>query len=84
MLQWVSASDRAEHEQDRPSVQPGPTDTELNPANGGELADRNRQLTAIDRYGTTGDVANLVAFIASPASSFMTGSIVTMDGGYNA
>jgi 3-oxoacyl-[acyl-carrier protein] reductase len=65
-------------------VQPGPIDTELNPANGGELADLNRQLTAIGRYGTTSDIANLVAFIASPASSFMTGSIVTMDGGYNA
>ncbi len=65
-------------------VQPGPIDTELNPANGGALADMNRQLTSLGRYGTTQDIANVVAFLASPASSFMTGSIVTADGGYNA
>src|SRR4029453_9503794 len=33
-------------------VQPGPTDTELNPANGGELADLNRRLTSLGRYAS--------------------------------
>jgi 3-oxoacyl-[acyl-carrier protein] reductase len=65
-------------------VQPGPTDTEMNPANGGDLADLNRRLTALGRYGTPAEIAAVVAFLASPAASFMTGSIVTVDGGYNA
>ncbi len=65
-------------------VQPGPTDTDLNPANGGELADMNRRLTSLGRYGKPSDIAAVVAFLASPASSFMTGSVVTVDGGYNA
>lgn len=65
-------------------VQPGPVDTDLNPDNGSELALLNRQLTSIGRYGKPADIGAVVAFLASPASSFMTGSIVTADGGYNA
>lgn len=65
-------------------VQPGPTDTDLNPDNGTELSLLNRSLTSIGRYGKPADIAAVVAFLASPASSFMTGSIVTVDGGYNA
>lgn len=64
-------------------VQPGPTDTDLNPADG-ELADTARGLTSLGRYGTPADIAAVVAFLASPAARFMTGSIVTVDGGYNA
>lgn len=65
-------------------VQPGPTDTDLNPDNGSELALMNRRLTSIGRYGKPADIAAVVAFVASPAASFMTGSIITVDGGYNA
>ncbi|MGJ7036851.1 NAD(P)-dependent dehydrogenase (short-subunit alcohol dehydrogenase family) [Shinella sp. BE166] len=65
-------------------VQPGPTDTDLNPDNGSELALMNRRLTSLGRYGEPADIAAVVAFLASPASSFMTGSVVTVDGGYNA
>jgi 3-oxoacyl-[acyl-carrier protein] reductase len=65
-------------------VQPGPVDTDLNPDNGSELARQNRQLTSIGRYGKPVDIAAVVAFLATPAASFMTGSIVAADGGYNA
>jgi 3-oxoacyl-[acyl-carrier protein] reductase len=65
-------------------VQPGPVNTDLNPDDGSELSLKNRQLTSIGRYGQPSDIAAVVAFLASPASSFMTGSIVTADGGYNA
>lgn len=64
-------------------VQPGPTDTDMNPANG-ELAATTRGLTSLGRYGTPADIAAAVTFLASPAAGFMTGSVVTVDGGYNA
>jgi len=64
-------------------VQPGPTDTDMNPADG-ELGDTARRLTALDRYGAPADIAAVVAFLATPAARFMTGSIVTVDGGSNA
>jgi 3-oxoacyl-[acyl-carrier protein] reductase len=64
-------------------VQPGPIDTDMNPADG-ELAGMVRGLTSLGRYGTPADIAAVVAFLASPAASYMTGSIVTVDGGYNA
>lgn len=65
-------------------VQPGPTNTDLNPDDGGELSLMNRRLTAIGRYGQPEDIAAVVAFLASPAAGFMTGAFVTADGGYNA
>lgn len=64
-------------------VQPGPTDTDMNPADG-ELANTVRGLTSLGRYGTPAEIAAAVTFLASPAAGFMTGSIVTVDGGYNA
>ncbi|MEV8329175.1 SDR family oxidoreductase [Streptomyces niveus] len=38
----------------------------------------------LGRYGTTDEVLALVAFLASPASSYVTGSVITIDGGMNA
>ena len=35
----------------------------------------------ITRYGQPEDIANLVAFLVSPAGKWMTGSAVRMDGG---
>lgn len=64
-------------------VQPGPIDTELNPADGAS-ADSNRSLVALGRYGTTDEIAAVVVFLASPAASYVTGSVITADGGYNA
>ena len=65
------------------NVQPGPIDTDLNPAVG-EWEVPQKAVTALDRYGTVEEVAALVAFVASPESSYITGTNLTVDGGTNA
>jgi 3-oxoacyl-[acyl-carrier protein] reductase len=37
---------------------------------------------ALGRLGTDAEVASLVAYLASQESSFITGSLLTIDGGY--
>jgi 3-oxoacyl-[acyl-carrier protein] reductase len=65
------------------NVQPGPIDTDLNPASG-DWAVPQKAATALDRYGHADEVAALVAFVAGPESSYITGSNLTVDGGMNA
>ena len=65
------------------NIQPGPIDTELNPA-AGEWAAPQKAVTALDRYGHVDEVAALVAFVAGPESSYITGANLTVDGGMNA
>lgn len=65
------------------NVQPGPIDTDLNPA-AGEWAAPQKANTALNRYGQVDEVAALVAFVAGPESSYITGANLTVDGGTNA
>jgi 3-oxoacyl-[acyl-carrier protein] reductase len=65
------------------NVQPGPIDTDLNPA-AGDWAVPQKAVTALGRFGTVDEVSALVAFIASPESSYITGANLTVDGGTNA
>ena len=65
------------------NVQPGPIDTDLNPASGDWAAPQIAS-TDLKRYGTVDDVAALVAFVAGPAASYITGANLTVDGGTNA
>jgi 3-oxoacyl-[acyl-carrier protein] reductase len=65
------------------NIQPGPIDTDLNPA-AGDWATPQRANTALNRYGHVEDVAALVAFVAGPEASYITGANLTVDGGTNA
>jgi 3-oxoacyl-[acyl-carrier protein] reductase len=65
------------------NVQPGPIDTDLNPASS-EWAAGQKATVPLDRYGTVDEVAALVAFVAGPESSYITGASLTVDGGTNA
>jgi 3-oxoacyl-[acyl-carrier protein] reductase len=65
------------------NVQPGPIDTDLNPA-AGEWAAPQKANTALDRYGHVDEVAALVAFVAGPEASYITGANLNVDGGTNA
>jgi 3-oxoacyl-[acyl-carrier protein] reductase len=65
------------------NVQPGPIDTDLNPA-AGDWAVPQKAVTALNRYGSVEEVAALVAFVAGPEASYITGANLTIDGGTNA
>jgi 3-oxoacyl-[acyl-carrier protein] reductase len=62
------------------TVQPGPTETEMAP--GGTVRDQLRSLIALGRMGKDTEIAGLVAYLAGPESSFVTGAALTIDGGY--
>ena len=65
------------------NIQPGPIDTDLNPASG-DWAAPQKAMTALNRYGSVEEVAALVAFVAGPDLSYITGASLTVDGGTNA
>jgi 3-oxoacyl-[acyl-carrier protein] reductase len=65
------------------NVQPGPIDTDLNPA-AGDWSTPQIANTALKRYGHVDEVAALVAFVAGPEASYITGASLTVDGGTNA
>jgi 3-oxoacyl-[acyl-carrier protein] reductase len=65
------------------NVQPGPIDTDLNPA-AGDWATPQIANTALKRYGHVNEIAALVAFVAGPEASYITGASLTVDGGTNA
>ncbi|MBC6478728.1 MAG: 3-oxoacyl-ACP reductase FabG [Hormoscilla sp. GM7CHS1pb] len=62
-------------------VQPGPIATDMTPEEG-DIADIYRDITGLKRYGKPEEVAQLVAFLASDDSSYITGACLNIDGGY--
>ena len=62
------------------TIQPGPVETDM-------TGDENiramvRPLMALGRMGQDTEIASLAAYLASPESGFVTGSALTIDGGY--
>lgn len=79
------------------AIAPGPIPTEgvkkafVPPAEGGatdlfalteeKMSEFARKRIPLGRWGTPRDIANMVAFLASPAGDWITGSIFVVDGG---
>jgi 3-oxoacyl-[acyl-carrier protein] reductase len=63
-------------------VQPGPTDTDMNPATAPHAATLKGHM-ALPHYGNVDDIAGLVAYLAGKESGFITGTSLTIDGGFN-
>lgn len=65
------------------NVQPGPVETDMNPADG-PFAETLKGFMAIKRYGQGSEIAGMVAYLASPEAAYVTGSSLTIDGGFAA
>src|SRR5688572_34230 len=64
-------------------VQPGPIDTDGNPADG-PMKDLMHSFMAIKRHGRAEEVAGMVAWLAGPEATFVTGAMHTIDGAFGA
>jgi NAD(P)-dependent dehydrogenase (short-subunit alcohol dehydrogenase family) len=62
-------------------VAPGAIEIERTMQEAGDYAGTWAKLTPAGRVGTTGDIAQLVAFLVSGAASFITGQTICADGG---
>ena len=70
-------------------VAPGSTDTpmlrrviqDLSAMRGQELTDAYRNSIPLGRFAEPREIAWVIAFLASDAASFMTGTVIPVDGG---
>ena len=64
------------------AVAPGYVKTEMAPVDDPQFKPRWIDDAPMQRYAVPEEIAPTVVFLASDASSFMTGSVVVIDGGY--
>lgn len=63
------------------AVAPGFIDTEMTAGLSAKLRQEALAIMPIARFGAAGDVAEMVAFLASDAASYITGQVIAVDGG---
>lgn len=63
------------------ALAPGPIRTPLLDSIGGDTLDQLQRLVPVGRLGDPADVAAAVLFFAGPGAGFITGQILTVDGG---
>jgi 3-oxoacyl-[acyl-carrier protein] reductase len=61
-------------------IQPGPIDTDMNPADS-EKGALQKTHSSLKKYGDPGDIGRLVLYLSNPENAYITGSVITIDGG---
>lgn len=64
------------------AIAPGPIETPGTKVLGSEMYEQLKKAIPLGRWGKPEDIANLVVFLASDDSSFITGQCIVADGGY--
>ncbi len=59
------------------NIQPGPIETDMT----AQHIEHIKSKVPLGQVGQTGDIAELVSYLASASSHYMTGSSLTIDGG---
>lgn len=65
------------------SISPGATESPRFKARSKEVRDAHRRMIAIPRFGEPEDIANAALFFAKEESSYITGAILDVDGGFS-
>lgn len=63
-------------------IAPGVIGTDMNSAISGEIMNELKENTPLNRIGTPEDVAGAILFLASDKASFITGQVLSVDGGF--
>jgi 3-oxoacyl-[acyl-carrier protein] reductase len=63
------------------AIAPGATETEMTKGVPAEIKDRIANSTPLGRWARPGDIADVAVFLASDAARFITGRVITVDGG---
>lgn len=77
-LEWGGAGIRIN------AVCPGYVNTPLTAAIGSDYREATSSRTALGRFGEPEEMADVISFLLSPRSSFVTGSVYVADGGFTA
>ncbi|TXI07063.1 MAG: 3-oxoacyl-ACP reductase FabG [Rhizobium sp.] len=60
------------------NIQPGPTETDMTSS----MVERLKDIVPLRRVGRPEEIAGLASYLAGPQSGYMTGSSLTIDGGF--
>lgn len=63
------------------AIAPGFIETDMSAAVRNKAGDMIKKFIPMKRYGQPDDIANMAVFLAGPQSSYITGQVITVDGG---
>ena len=63
------------------AIAPGFVDTEMTAKLAKEWKEKALKLTPVGRFGQPGEIASMVVYLSSDAAAFITGQVISIDGG---
>src|SRR5438309_8014137 len=81
-LTKVSAREFARHQITVNAIAPGFVDVGMSKAMSGEVTQNFIKQIQLGRWGDASDIVNAALFLASPMSSYITGHVLNVNGGY--